>query len=281
MKQHVAPSIDGAWQTPVHAVDAEADLLVRPVPVLAGVSVAPHLHHLADVQQHEPPWRRRARRGAELLHLSGVERGLRVGEARLAAPHGPRPEAVPAVVPLAVLVVRRRHGPDDHLAAEPRGLPQRAERGPERRAHGVVRRHERGVGVAAVAAAQDAAALVEHDGAGEPRGAVEDDVVVARDLARPLRVGLVEVHVVRVHELQRPGARQVPAHQERRPEHGHREVVLAVVVGARAVDAVLGLHLLRVLHLRARARGNRAYLSAYDDLTLQCNATSADAGTLH
>jgi hypothetical protein len=112
MKQHVAPSIDGAWQTPVHAVDAEADLLVRPVPVLAGVSVAPHLHHLADVQQHEPPWRRRARRGAELLHLSGVERGLRVGEARLAAPHGPRPEAVPAVVPLAVLVVRRRHGPE-------------------------------------------------------------------------------------------------------------------------------------------------------------------------
>jgi hypothetical protein len=65
-----------------------------------------------SVQQHEPSWRRRARRGAELLHLSGVERGLRVGEARLAAPHGPRPEAVPAVVPLAVLVVRRRHGPE-------------------------------------------------------------------------------------------------------------------------------------------------------------------------
>jgi hypothetical protein len=249
VKQQLAPGVHGPGQAPVHAVDGEADLLVRPMPVLPRVAVAPHLHHLADVHQHEPPAGLRG--GAELLDLRGVERGLRLGQAGLVAPHGPRPEAVPAVVPLAVLVVRRRDGPHHDPAAEPRVVGQRAERGPECRAHGVMRWHVRGVGRAAVAAAEEGAAVVEEDGAGEPLGGVEDDVVVPGDGGNPLRVGPVQEHVVQVHELQRAVAGQVPPHQERRPEHGHREVVRPVVVLARAVDAVLGINLLRELHLHA------------------------------
>jgi hypothetical protein len=129
MEQHVVPGIYGPWQAPVHAVVVHGEVLLRrPPPELARVRVRPRHHRLRGVHQQHPHGGG-AGGPLKLLHLQLVEVELDALYPLLAAPGRPRPEAVAVLVPLPVLVLRRRHGALHGRAAEP---AVEADQGPER-----------------------------------------------------------------------------------------------------------------------------------------------------
>ncbi|WVZ81833.1 LOW QUALITY PROTEIN: hypothetical protein U9M48_029167 [Paspalum notatum var. saurae] len=199
VEQHVVPHVDGAGQAPVQAV---AGVPHPPlVVVAAGVAVGAQHHRLGDVQHPEPP----AAPGAggllphpgHLLALHPPQLPPDAPRAELGFLQRPRPVAVAAAEPGAVLEVVRRVGAQEGdeaglaVAAPCDGL----ERRPDDAAHGVGDAKIREVGLAAVDAADSAAALPEVVDAEEPVAAGDDGVVEPREAAGPVGAEPVEVDV--------------------------------------------------------------------------------------
>lgn len=93
----------------MHAIVIHSNIIPREVPVPARVPVGPPQHHLSDIHQPElePSRSTLPLRAPELLHLRHVHLQIDPLEPCLVAPDRPRAHAVPALVPLAVLEMRR------------------------------------------------------------------------------------------------------------------------------------------------------------------------------
>lgn len=263
MEQHIVPGVDGPRQAPVHAVVVQGEVLLRrPAAVLAGVRVRAQYHRLRRVHQHHLHLDARRcplRRRREFLQLQLAEVALEALDPLLAAPGRRRPHAVTVLaVPLPALVLRWVHGAQQRSAAEPAvGAGQRPQRGPRGHAQRVPRREVRDVGQLAVVAADEPAGLVQYGRAVEPARRRHDDVVELRDARRPHVLRLVEVEVPEARVRRPVVVDLLVPDQVRRPEAGHGEVVLAVVVH-RVLAARPARRRLRDLHARTAMRQGRS-----------------------
>ncbi|THU71861.1 hypothetical protein C4D60_Mb04t05980 [Musa balbisiana] len=255
VEQEVVPRVDGPRQAPVHAVVVHRHVLVRQVAVPAGVPVRPQQHRIRGVQQPEPdaPLPPFPLCLPELLHLRHVHLEVDAVQSRLVAAERLLPHAVPPLVPLAVLEVRRRVRPQEHRPPESFEAVENPERRPEHPPVAVVHGQVGDVRGQAVVATDELAALVEHGRPEKPVPGRHDHVVELRHLGGPVGVGLVQVQVEQASVRGTIGVGFVGPYQERRPEAGDGEVVGGEVIASELlVLSEGGIHHVRHLQMHLR-----------------------------